>query len=105
VAIAGGGALSGDPEALWITGTVATAISLFILILSVPGLIGGIGLLQRRRWARVLLLIVGALSLLNIPFGTAVGVYTIWALTHRETVAYFNSSGYAAPGSQRIVVS
>jgi hypothetical protein len=40
----------------------------------------GIGLLMRQSWARVAALIVGGISLLSIPFGTALGIYTLWVL-------------------------
>ena len=53
---------------------------MFLLIISAPGIIGGFGILKKYSWARVLVLILGALNLLNIPFGTILGVYTFWVL-------------------------
>lgn len=89
--IAGGGMLSGDPEAIVITATVASAISFIIFIFSVPGLIGGIGLLKRKAWARILVIILGFLNLINIPpLGTVLGIYTIWALMKDEAAAAFS---------------
>lgn len=85
VAVAGGGMISGDTEAMAITAVVGSAIAIFLFLISVPGVIGGIGLLQRRSWARILVLILGCLNLLSIPFGTALGIYTLWALTKPET--------------------
>jgi hypothetical protein len=38
------------------------------------------GLFERQAWARTLGIIVGFLALLRIPFGTALGVYTLWML-------------------------
>lgn len=38
------------------------------------------GLFERQPWARVLGLVIGFLALLRIPFGTALGIYTIWVL-------------------------
>ena len=37
-------------------------------------------MLQREPWARTVALVLGFLSLFNIPFGTAIGVYTLWVL-------------------------
>jgi hypothetical protein len=51
-----------------------------ILAKAVIGFFAGWGLLQRDPWARVLLLVLAFISLINIPFGTAVGVYTLWVL-------------------------
>ncbi len=36
--------------------------------------------MQREGWARVLAILLGFISLFNIPFGTALGVYTLWVL-------------------------
>ena len=44
----------------------------------------GAGLLMRLRWARIGALILGGLSLRSIPFGTALGIYTFWALLPDE---------------------
>ena len=38
------------------------------------------GLYHRQPWARVMGIVVGALALIRIPFGTALGVYTLWVL-------------------------
>ncbi|KPL02677.1 MAG: hypothetical protein AMJ90_05140 [candidate division Zixibacteria bacterium SM23_73_2] len=89
--IAGGGLISGDPEAIFITGIVATAVAGFLTILSVPGIIGGIFLLQWKPWARILVLILGFLNLLDIPLGTILGIYTIWVLMKDETVQLFKA--------------
>jgi hypothetical protein len=90
VAVVGGGFLSGDETAMFITSTVGTAISSLVGILSIPGLICAYGLFKRRSWGRYLSLVVGAINLFNIPFGTALGVYTFWALTKDEAAELFN---------------
>lgn len=90
VAVAGGGLLSGDWEAIAVTSTVATAIAFFFVVFSVPGIIGGFGLLNYRPWARVLIFIVSIIDLLNLPFGTIVGAYSIWVLVQDETIALFD---------------
>jgi hypothetical protein len=46
----------------------------------IAGIIAGIGLLDRRSWARILVIVLGFLSLIHIPFGTAIGIYTLWVL-------------------------
>ena len=79
-------------SAMGIFAVIATLISAFLLLVSVPGLIGGIGLLQRQNWARILVLILSVLQLFNVPFGTAVGVYSLWVLTRAETLAHFGET-------------
>ena len=43
-------------------------------------LLVGYALLTRRSWGRVLAIVVGVLSLIAIPFGTALGIYTLWVM-------------------------
>ena len=38
------------------------------------------GLLERASWARLFTIIIGAISLVEVPFGTALGVYSLWVL-------------------------
>ena len=90
-AVVGGGIISGDSEAMAITGIVGPAIALFFVLLSAPGLIGGIYLLKHRPWARILVLVLGFINLIEIPIGTALGIYTIWVLFKNETVELFNA--------------
>lgn len=52
---------------------------------AVAGFIAAYGLFQRLQWARVLTLVVAFLSLINIPFGTALGIYTLWVLLPAES--------------------
>ena len=49
-------------------------------MLGLPGIIGGWALYTERSWGRPVVLVLGVLELFNIPIGTAVGVYTLWAL-------------------------
>ena len=50
------------------------------LVKAAAGFIAGWGLLQHEEWARVFALVVGFLALLNLPVGTALGIYTLWVL-------------------------
>ncbi len=70
-------------------------ISMFFLIalLALPGIIGGIGVLKRKGWARIVAIIVGILNLFNIPVGTALGIYTLWVLFKPEAIALFAQGG------------
>ena len=91
-AVVGGGIISGDSEAMAITGIVGPAIALLFVLLSAPGLIGGIYLLKHRPWARILVLVLGFINLIEIPIGTALGIYTIWVLFKNEVVDLFTPS-------------
>ena len=84
------GVASQDEQALGILSVIGGAVSAFLLAISLPGVIAGIGLLGRLRWARILAIVLGILDLLNLPVGTAVGIYTLWVLFNEETQRIFS---------------
>jgi hypothetical protein len=57
-----------------------TALGVIVLAKALAGFAAGVGLLQRESWARALTLVLGFISLIHIPLGTALGIYTIWVL-------------------------
>ena len=71
---------------------VGNSIAIFLLFFSVLGVIGGIGLFSYRPWARILVMIVSAINCLNVPVGTAKGIYSLWVLMQAETLDLFESS-------------
>ena len=79
-------------EAPAILRIVGSSVGLFLWILSVPKIICGIGLLKRYEWARILTLIVAFLGLLNIPLGTALGIYSFIILLNNDTIKLFNKN-------------
>ena len=84
---------SGEPEAvvaLPIMGITGTALVAFMLALSLPGLITGWGLLKYRPWARILAIVLCAINLINIPFGTIMGVYGLWVMLNKDTERLFS---------------
>jgi len=65
------------------------SIPLLIGFMSTLGLVGGIGLMAYKNWARYIVIIVAALGCLNIPIGTLKGVYSLWVLLQDETIKLF----------------
>lgn len=74
-----------------ILGIVGGALFIFILVISLPGLLIGIGLVQFRPWARIGGIILSAVDLLGFPFHTALGIYGLWVLLSHETEQMFSS--------------
>jgi len=70
---------------------LAVSLPLLIGFMSTLGLVGGIGLLGFRSWARYLVIVVAALGCLNIPIGTLKGVYSLWVLLQDETIKLFEN--------------
>jgi hypothetical protein len=55
-------------------------IGLLMLAGAVIGIIAGWGLLERQPWARMLTVVLAFFNLLDLPLGTALGIYTLWVL-------------------------
>jgi hypothetical protein len=72
-----------------------SVVAILILAKAACGFFAGWGLLHREPWARVAALVLGFISLFNIPFGTAVGVYTLWVLLPAQSQLEYE--GMAAP--------
>lgn len=90
VFVVGGGLISGDAEAIRITGIVGTMVGGFLAVLALPGILAGIGLLKHWSWARWLTLILAVLDLVQVPVGTFFGIYTVWVLMQDETEQLFS---------------
>jgi hypothetical protein len=71
-------------------GLLGAVAMIVILCVSLPGLIGGIGLLNYRPWARILMIIISALELPAFPLHTALGIYGLWVLLSNEGSALFS---------------
>jgi hypothetical protein len=78
-----------DPEAPGILRWIGFGIGTFLLVLAVPKIVAGIGMLKTREWARVLTLVVSFLSILEFPLGTALAIYSIIILMRDETIHLF----------------
>jgi hypothetical protein len=87
--ISGAGVVSGDRQAMLVTGAVGTIIAVLLTVLALPGLITGFGLLRFRPWARIVGIVLSALHLFSIPIGTALGIYGLWVLLNAQTLPLF----------------
>lgn len=83
------GFVTGEAEAAGILAIVGTFACAIFWLFSLPGLIGGLGLLRRAKWARVLLLIVSLFNLIWFPIGTMISLYTFWVLLQDGAAPYF----------------
>ncbi len=80
--LAYGGVFSDAPEFLpHLMGSLVPVIATLSVVMGLAAVLVGYGLLSRQAWARVLAIIFGILALIKIPFGTALGIYTLWVLT------------------------
>jgi hypothetical protein len=76
--------------AIPILGLAGTAFVMFLGVMGLPSVVTGYGLLNFRPWSRILGIVLSAVSLINIPLGTAVGAYGLWVLLNKETERLFS---------------
>lgn len=84
---------SGDASAQAVApilGIIGIVVFGFLVVVSVPGIVVGIGLLHYQPWARICGIVLAAISLPGMPVGTALGVYGLWVLLNAQTVPLFD---------------
>lgn len=88
-------------EILDIVPFLLVLIATLMFVVSVIGIIGGVAVLKRKEWGRIVVLVVSFFNLAHIPLGTALGVYTIWALLNDETIRAFRGAPDSHPAAPK----
>lgn len=81
-----------DPDAtagIAALGLTGITLTIVLLVFSIPYIVCGWGLLKRRPWSRILGIVLAAISLIRVPFGTIFGIYALIILFNKETEALF----------------
>jgi hypothetical protein len=84
------------PEVMEWLPTVVSTVGWLILLKSAVSFVAGWGLLQHEDWARMVALVLGFLVLVNVPIGTAIGIYTLWVLLPSQSEAEYRELSVAA---------
>ena len=74
----------GGEFAAGLTAAAFTALAIIAIAWGVAHVAVGVPLRRRRHSARLLALMLGAVDLLLLPYGTALGCYTLWVLLNEE---------------------
>jgi len=81
---------------------IVVGVMVFVVLLFAVGLlplIVGYGLMKRKIWAKPLALVQAIVSLINIPIGTALGIYSFKFLRSEGGVLLYG--GRASTGSEK----
>lgn len=77
--LSGIGVVSGDPHAFGVMSLIGGFAGAFMLLMAIPNLLCGLGLLRNwGGWVIVLAVILGLINVMNVPVGTAIALYTFW---------------------------
>jgi hypothetical protein len=82
---------SGGEVAAGVTAVAFTALAIIAIVWGSAHVIVGVPLRRRRPWSRLGALALGAVDLLLLPYGTALGVYAMWILLHEEGKRLFTA--------------
>ena len=55
-------------------------LTIFSIIMAPLLIVAGIGLRKLKPWARSMSIIICAVNILSVPFGSILGIYALWAL-------------------------
>jgi len=78
------------PEFVNLIGPVTFLIGVIFLLVSMPSIAAGVGLLRYRNWGRMLTLVLSFLRLLEFPFGTLTAIYSFWVLLSQDGRNFFS---------------
>lgn len=87
-----GAAFVQDAGMAWLTTGFGVGLAGLITITELPAILAGWGLIQRKSWARTLTLVLAAVNIIEIPLGTALGIYALYVLLKEETVRYLEGT-------------
>jgi len=79
-----------------------STLGMIVLAKAACGFIAGWGLLQRKSWARMVAIVLAFISLFNIPLGTVLGVYTLWALLPSQSQQEYDALVAVGPTNRGI---
>ena len=88
----------GGQVAAGMTAAAFTVLALIAIVWGVAHVVVGVPLRRRRSWARLAALMLGAVDLLLLPYGTALGAYAIWVLLSERGKALFVEADAGAHG-------
>jgi len=66
-----------------------TVLAIMAILWGAAHIAVGVPLRRRRQWSRVVALALGSVDLLLLPYGTALGCYTLWTLLSEQGKTMF----------------
>ena len=71
------------------------SMGVVFLAIAAGGILVGWGLMNHERWARTTAIVLGILAIFHPPFGTALGIYTLWVLLPADAAAEYDRMSQA----------
>jgi hypothetical protein len=77
------------PEIFTLLGPITFLVGVLLMVVSMPSVAAGVGLLRYRSWGRMLTLVLSVLGILQFPIGTATAIYSFWVLLSQGGKSFF----------------
>jgi hypothetical protein len=90
----------GGQVAVGVTAVAFTVLAIIAMIWGAAHVFVGVPLRQRKPAARLVALMLGSVDLLLLPYGTALGVYTLWVLLNEGGKSLFTVRAEGAEGAE-----
>ncbi len=85
-----------EPEVADLVRSIMGVLGFVMLAYGALGIAGAVGLFMLKGWGRGMSLAFCGISLIQVPFGTALGIWGLIALTRPATAQLFSSGPVAA---------
>jgi hypothetical protein len=72
-----------------LTAALFTTLAIVAIVWGTAHIVVGVPLRRRRSWARIMALMLGSVDLLLLPYGTALGIYSLWLLLSESGKSLF----------------
>jgi len=79
---------TGGPFAHLFVPPIMFGLGAGFLLVAGGGICVGWGLMRYEPWARIAAIVLGVIALLHPPFGTLLGIYTLWVLLSNDAALY-----------------
>lgn len=73
------------------TAAAFTTLAMIAILWGLAHVAVGLPLRKHRPWSRLGALVLGSIDLILLPYGTALGVYSMWVLLKQDAKALFES--------------
>jgi hypothetical protein len=80
----------GRQVAAGLTAAAFTTLAVIAILWGAAHVIVGVPLRRHKHWSRLIALALGSVDLLLLPYGTALGCYTLWTLLSEEGKKLFD---------------
>ena len=82
----------GGQFAAGLTAATFTALAMIAILWGLMHVAVGVPLRRRRHWSRLGALMLGSVDLALLPYGTALGAYTLWTLLSEDGKRLFTAA-------------